>query len=92
LIIDVNEVIANFVEIDAQKCVFFCFNRKNYADIALKGSQGSGCCSNSNCCCDESIGVKEASMNIGYSKDDLEKVPARANMDLGCCNPKRCWL
>jgi len=63
------------------------FIRKRYTDIANKCSQSSGCCCNSNCCGDGSIDVKEISLNIGYSNDDLENTPAEANMGLGCGNP-----
>lgn len=63
------------------------FIRKRYTDIAVKGSESGGCCCNSNCCGDASIDVKEVSMNIGYTKDDLANVPVEANMGLGCGNP-----
>lgn len=61
--------------------------RKNYAEIGLKGSQGCGCGCDASCCGGTSINVEKISLDIGYSKDELEKVPAGANMGLGCGNP-----
>ncbi len=62
--------------------------RENYAEVAKKGASGRGCCSSSGCCCgDTTMDVKEASLRIGYSEDDLEDAPAEANMGLGCGNP-----
>ncbi len=69
------------------------FIRKRYAEIALKGSGTANCCcgsgngSNSGCCDNTNFDVKQISMNIGYSKDDLSNVPIEANMGLGCGNP-----
>ncbi|HZK71535.1 MAG TPA: arsenite methyltransferase [Clostridia bacterium] len=60
--------------------------RKNYADVALSGSEG--CCCSSGCCCsDVSFDVNEMSKNIGYSEDDIAGMPTKANMGLGCGNP-----
>lgn len=65
------------------------FIRKNYADIAAKGSESGGCCcdTGSGCCGGTSIDVKKAARDIGYSPDDLTNVPAESNMGLGCGNP-----
>lgn len=58
--------------------------RKNYADVASKGSGGCGCsCS----CGDTSFDINSASLNIGYSESDIADVPEKANMGLGCGNP-----
>lgn len=59
--------------------------RKNYADVALKGSEG--CCSSSCCCGGSSVDINEISANIGYTKSDVQGVPTEANMGLGCGNP-----
>jgi SAM-dependent methyltransferase len=62
--------------------------RKNYADVALKGTTGGGCCCSPGCCCsDTTVDVKETSMRIGYTEDELEGAPLEANMGLGCGNP-----
>lgn len=61
--------------------------RKNYAEVAIKGTQG-GCCCGSVCCGgDTSVDIGEASKRIGYSEEDLSTVPGEANMGLGCGNP-----
>ena len=61
------------------------FIRNRYSEIASKGS-GSCCCS-PGCCGDTSINVKEVSVNLGYSEEELANVPPEANMGLGCGNP-----
>lgn len=62
--------------------------RKNYAEVAVKGSTNGGCCCNSGCCCgDTKVDVKEAAMRIGYTEEELKGVPLQANMGLGCGNP-----
>ncbi|MCL4416870.1 MAG: arsenite methyltransferase [Actinobacteria bacterium] len=60
--------------------------RENYAKVA----RGSSCCSgsavSSNCCGQTDL-AKEISSNIGYSEEDLNKVPEGSNLGLGCGNP-----
>ena len=58
--------------------------RDNYAKVATEGS----CCSGpvSNCCGQESL-VKEISSSIGYTREDMDKVPEGSNLGLGCGNP-----
>ena len=46
--------------------------RKRYSEIALKGS-GSCCCS-PGCCGDAAVNVKEASVNLGYSEEELADI------------------
>lgn len=62
------------------------FIRKNYSKVALKGSEG-GCCGGGCSCSCAPSSIKEASNTIGYSDDDLLKVPSETNMGLGCGNP-----
>ncbi len=60
--------------------------RKNYSQVALKGS--SGCCCSPGCCGgDPAIDDNAAAKNLGYSEDDLQNMPDQANMGLGCGNP-----
>ncbi len=60
--------------------------RENYSQVAMKGS--SGCCCSPGCCgSGTAIDVNEAAKNLGYSEDDLQHMPDRANMGLGCGNP-----
>lgn len=59
--------------------------RKNYGEIAIKGSEGS-CCS-SGCCTDNRIDVAQVSNKLGYNEEEISYVPTGANMGLGCGNP-----
>lgn len=52
--------------------------RKSYGKIAKTAKSGCGCGCGS---------LPDVSERIGYSKDDLNSVPAEANMNLGCGNP-----
>lgn len=63
------------------------FIRKNYTEVALKGAEG-GCCSPAcGCNSSEPRDINDATVQLGYSKDDLSHVPSEANMGLGCGNP-----
>jgi SAM-dependent methyltransferase len=64
--------------------------RQAYAKVAVADNENSCCGVESSCC-----GVSDdASINtlissrLGYSLDDLAKVPSGADMGLGCGNPK----
>lgn len=58
--------------------------RNRYSRIATKGET---CCAPSTGCCGDSIAVRDISMKIGYSKEDLQAVPEGSNLGLGCGNP-----
>lgn len=62
------------------------FIRKNYTEVALKGSEG-GCCSGGCSCGCAPLDISETSIKIGYTEGDLSNVPSEANMGLGCGNP-----
>ena len=62
------------------------FIRKNYTEVALKGSEG-GCCGGGCSCNGAPVYINEASIKIGYTEGDLANVPPEANMGLGCGNP-----
>jgi len=62
------------------------FIRKNYTEVAQKGSEG-GCCGGGCSCGCAPLDISEASMKIGYSQSDLSNVPPESNMGLGCGNP-----
>ena len=56
---------------------------ENYAEVAKRG--GGGCGPAPSCC---GGGAATISAQIGYSKEELESVPAGADMGLGCGNPQ----
>lgn len=57
--------------------------REGYSRIA----KGSSCCSSSGNCCGQPGEERELSLEMGYSYDDIEKVPEGSNLGLGCGNP-----
>jgi arsenite methyltransferase len=59
--------------------------RESYAKVATGSS--CGCGSSSNNCCSQSDKAKEISGNMGYLKEELEKLPEGSNLGLGCGNP-----
>jgi SAM-dependent methyltransferase len=59
--------------------------RDNYSKVA---TSKSGCCCSPSCCSTGEIDSKKASLDLGYSQEDIESVPEGANMGLGCGNPK----
>lgn len=58
--------------------------RKNYSGIA---TGNSSCCCSSGCCTGAATDVKEVSLNIGYTEEDIENAVTGSNMGLGCGNP-----
>ncbi len=58
--------------------------RNDYSKVA-KG-ESKGCCGGGIGCCSP-IEIKETSLMIGYSEEDLDGIPTGANMGLGCGNP-----
>ena len=57
--------------------------RESYGRIA---KQNNSCCSPKTSCCGSSQATK-LSKSIGYTDDDINTVPERANLGLGCGNP-----
>jgi SAM-dependent methyltransferase len=57
--------------------------RERYAGIAR---QGGSCCGTSSTCGSGGVAEK-ASLQIGYSEEELKAVPDGANLGLGCGNP-----
>ena len=55
--------------------------KQRYSGIAKSGT--SCCCSSSEC----GTSFKEQAKVIGYSDEDIKKIPEEANMGLGCGNP-----
>lgn len=64
--------------------------RDAYARVARADNEGDGCGIESGCCgvsADQGINTL-ISTRLGYSDEDLDKVPSGADMGLGCGNPK----
>jgi len=64
--------------------------RKSYAEVAEASNDGACCGVESSCCgvSDDSSINTLISTRLGYSEDDLAKVPSGADMGLGCGNPR----
>ena len=59
--------------------------RDRYAGIA---KSGGSCGCGSSCCSPDALLNPDASVQIGYSKEELAAVPEGANLGLGCGNPQ----
>lgn len=63
--------------------------RENYAEVARKGDTAGCGCAPASCCSDGSVrSVATVSLQLGYSSNEIENVPAGANLGLGCGNPQ----
>lgn len=61
--------------------------RSAYGRVAEANNSGK-CCGSARSCCGVPASVDVAySMELGYSKEDLDNVPEGCNMGLGCGNP-----
>jgi len=59
--------------------------RERYAGAA---KTGASCCGPSPCGCSETGTLeKSAGLQVGYTPEDLAKVPGESNLGLGCGNP-----
>ena len=61
--------------------------RERYGKVAESGRSGCGSTTVS-CCVESGFDVASISMELGYSRADVDQVPDGANMGLGCGNPK----
>lgn len=64
--------------------------RDSYSQVAEASNQGDSCGTGASCCgvSDDAAINTLVSTRLGYSEDDLEKVPEGADMGLGCGNPR----
>jgi arsenite methyltransferase len=62
--------------------------RERYGQIAGNGGSGCGCAPSGSCCGPASKSAATASLQIGYSSEDVESVPLSSNLGLGCGNPQ----
>jgi len=61
--------------------------QKDYGKIAQQGISGCGCSVASDCC-GETTTAEIASINMGYSIQELKNLPEGSNLGLGCGNPQ----
>ncbi len=64
--------------------------RESYANVANASDQGDECGISGSCCgvSDDAAINTLISTRLGYSKEDLSRVPSGADMGLGCGNPR----
>jgi len=60
--------------------------KKNYAQIAQRGSSAS-CCSGGSCCDAKPQNIDHISTLLGYRNEEMQGVSEGANLGLGCGNP-----
>jgi len=61
--------------------------REGYSKVAR---EANSCCSASTAsCCAPVSSAENISTKIGYSQEELKRVPEGANLGLGCGNPNR---
>lgn len=61
--------------------------RKRYGEIARQEKSGCGCASSGCCSVPSSEPLGTSSLQLGYTAEDIESVPAGADLGLGCGNP-----
>ncbi len=61
--------------------------RKRYGEIATQAKSGCGCAPVRSCCGPSAGTPVFSSLRIGYSQEDLLKVPEGSDLGLGCGNP-----
>ena len=66
--------------------------RERYSGFADKNTSLFSCCqpaeNAASCCGGKEFSFEEVSLNVGYSKKEINSVPEGANMGLGCGNPQ----
>jgi arsenite methyltransferase len=62
--------------------------RERYGSIAEAAVPGGCGCGAGACCGPATVAAEDRSTILGYSREDLESVPAGVNMGLGCGNPR----
>jgi hypothetical protein len=61
--------------------------RQRYAGLAKGGCCSSGPSRQASCCSTLEDPIKKRTVDLGYSKEEITRVPEGANMGLGCGNP-----
>lgn len=62
--------------------------RKRYGEIAAQGQSGCGCAPSSCCSGPAPAPQEKLALQMGYSQEELQAVPAGADLGLGCGNPQ----
>jgi len=62
--------------------------RRSYGKLAASGDPSCGCSPSSCCEAPSDVTAADLSRALGYTGEDVEAVPAGANMGLGCGNPQ----
>ncbi|MFH5183931.1 arsenite methyltransferase [Paenibacillus sp. TAB 01] len=62
--------------------------RNRYKEAALQPVENSSVCFPSSSCCGSSADYTDISSKLGYSSEEMNSVPAGANLGLGCGNPQ----
>ena len=65
--------------------------RDAYAQVAKASDKGESCGISAGCCgTSDDVAINTLiSTRLGYSQEELDRVPSGADMGLGCGNPKR---
>ncbi len=61
--------------------------QRRYGSLAVANASGCGEETNSTCCVPPEVEKSSSTIDFGYTQEQLEEVPAGANMGLGCGNP-----
>jgi C_GCAxxG_C_C family probable redox protein len=61
--------------------------RQRYAGLAKGGCCSSGPSKQASCCSTLEDSIEKRTVDLGYSKEEITRVPEGANMGLGCGNP-----
>lgn len=62
--------------------------KKRYGQIAEQGKSGCGCAPSGSCCGPSTASQSTPSLQIGYSEEQVQAVPAGSDLGLGCGNPQ----
>lgn len=62
--------------------------RKRYGGIAERGQSGCGCVPSGSCSGSAPAPPGNSSLQIGYSREEMQSVPVGSDLGLGCGNPQ----
>ncbi len=77
---------------EVRQAVRDVYAKRSGADApCCAGEATASCCASEampSCCDQPHLSVEEVAARLGYSREDIDSVPAGANMGLGCGNPQ----